>query len=392
MKRKIAVFTGTRAEYGLLRSVIKKLASSPKLDVLLVCTGAHLSEKHGYTVTEIENDGVEIAAKIDILKFGNDAFATAKTVAYAIDAFSEWLHANKPDGILLLGDRYEAFAAASAAAMLQIPIAHISGGDVTLGAHDEYFRHCITKMAAIHFPACQSSAQRLVQLGESPESIYCVGGLGDENLRATKLLTKEQLSESINVNLDNPYALITFHPETAGNVKPHQQMTELLDALQHTNLTLIFTKANADAGGVVINDMLDVFCAQHKNSYAFQSLGMLRYLSAMKYAACVIGNSSSGVVETPTLGVPCVNIGDRQKGRIITSNVVCCAAKSADILNAINNCTGEAFSKIAKYVQSPYHGGNTSEKIVSHLEDFFTSSHCNDIKSFYDIKTKEGTL
>lgn len=389
--KKVAVFTGTRAEYGLLRPVIGLLFKSIVINPLICVTGAHLKEEFGNTVAEIESDNIKIAKKIDILKFGTDKQATAKTVGFAIEQFTAWLVEEKPDAVLLLGDRYEIFAAASAAAMLQIPIAHISGGDVTLGASDEFYRHCITKMAALHFPSCEDSAKRIIQLGEEKRRVHCVGGLGDENLRRLKLMGKAQLSKSLSLNLDTPFLLVTFHPETAGNASPCQQMQALLDALSQFDMTVIFTKANADAGGEEINQMLDEYCKQNINSFAFTSLGLLRYLSAMRHCAAVVGNSSSGVVETPTLKKPCVNIGNRQKGRIICNNVICCTADKQNIYKAIKNAISPSFANKAKNTVSPYYGGATSKKIVHILESFLSSSLYGKTKCFCDINaTEEG--
>ena len=232
-KKTVCVVTGTRAEYGLLRGVVKKLAQSRTLAVRLVVTGAHLAQEFGMTVREIEADGVPIAARIPILKFGTGtALATAKTTAYALEQFIDYFTAHRPDMVLVLGDRYEIFAVGQAAALLGIPLAHISGGDVTYGAADDYFRHCLTKMASLHFPACEEYAARVVRMGEAPETVHCVGGLGDENIRSLPLLEKPALAQSLGLALARPYALVTYHPETAGGASPTAQFEALLRA-QH---------------------------------------------------------------------------------------------------------------------------------------------------------------
>ena len=386
-KKTVAVITGTRAEYGLLRPVLQKMQKSKILSPRLVVTGAHLSAAFGNTVGEIEADGIAIAARIEILKFGCGRLATARTVAYAIDKFSEYFTAHRPDAVLVLGDRYEIFAAGTAAALLEIPLAHISGGDVTYGAADEYFRHCLTKMASIHFPSCETYARRLIAMGENPATVHNVGGLGDENLRNLPLMDRDALAKSIGFDLSAPFALVTYHPETAGGASPVMQFQALLSALEKTSLRCIFTKANADAGGTEINAAIDAACAaQPQRFIAFTSMGVVRYLSAMRFAALVIGNSSSGVVETPTLGVPTVNIGDRQKGRIVCDNVLCCGAGEAEISTAIAAALTPAFATKAKATVSPYTGTNTSGKIVALLEDFVIQP-CTP-KAFYDI-TKE---
>ncbi|MEG1365980.1 MAG: UDP-N-acetylglucosamine 2-epimerase [Oscillospiraceae bacterium] len=384
MKKTIAVFTGTRAEYGLLRPVLQKMLASKIITPLLVVTGAHLHSEFGNTIGEIENDKMPIAAKIDIMRYGTGTLATAKTIALAIDLFSAWLYEKKPDAVLVLGDRYEIFAAATAAAALGIPLAHISGGDVTKGANDDFYRHAITKMAKVHFPSCEEYARRLIRMGEPPESVHNVGGLGDENIRSLPLLSKNALCESLGISDINEYCLVTFHPETGTNTDASEQMHALLGALYPLDMAIIFTKANADAGGDKINAMLDAFCEKKDNAYAFASLGVMRYLSAMKYCKAVIGNSSSGVVETPTMQVPCVNIGERQSGRIISGNIICCKAEKNEIACAIEKACSKEFGNIAKAVQSPYNGGDTSGKIVKIIEGIIESPSLREPKAFYD--------
>lgn len=391
-KKTVCVVTGTRAEYGLLRGVVKSLAQSDVLAVRLVVTGAHLAQEFGMTVREIEEDGVPIAARIPILKFGTGtALATARTTAYALEQFIEYFTAHRPDMVLVLGDRYEIFAAGQAAALLGIPLAHISGGDVTLGAADDYFRHCLTKMASLHFPACEEYAARVVRMGEAPETVHCVGGLGDENIRSLPLLGKDDLAQSLGLSLARPYALVTYHPETAGGASPAAQFRALLRALESFDgLDVIFTKANADAGGAAINALIDEACAQKPGSWvAFTSLGVLRYLSAMKYAAAVVGNSSSGVVETPTFRVPAVNIGARQKGRIICANVLCCEADEAGIRAALETALSPAFRQKAAGAKSPYDGGPTAARITAALEQWAQSPAFGRPKTFYDAPCKE---
>lgn len=392
-KKTVCVVTGTRAEYGLLRGVVQKLAQSETLAVRLVVTGAHLCEEFGMTVREIEADGVPIAARIPILKFGTGtALATAKTTAFALEQFIRYFSAHRPDVVLVLGDRYEIFAVGQAAALLGIPLAHISGGDVTYGAADDYFRHCLTKMASIHFPACEEYAARVIRMGEAPETVHCVGGLGDENIRKLPLMGKDALAQSLGISLQEPYALVTYHPETAGGASPTEQFRALLGALESfAQLHVIFTKSNADAGGASINALIDEACAQKPGRWAaFTSLGVLRYLSAMKYAAAVVGNSSSGVVETPTFGVPTVNIGTRQKGRIICDNVLCCNADEQSIRSAVATALSPAFRRKASGAKSPYNGGETAGRIVAALEHWVQSPAFGRPKTFYDAPSYKG--
>ena len=382
----ITVVTATRAEYGLLRPVIQKLAASKTLTLQLVVTGAHLCPRLGATVAEIEADGLPIAARLPI--FSDDAGEpAARTIARTLTVFDDHFAARRPDAVLLLGDRFEIFAVAAAAAARHIPIAHISGGDVTLGAADEYYRHCITKMAAVHFPSCADSARRLVRMGEDPARVFCVGGLGDENIRTLPKMTRQELCTSTGFDLMQPFALVTFHPETgAGAPDPAVQSAALCRAMDAVeNVFWLITGSNADAGGQVCTAAMQAFAAAHPGRAGFvQSLGLRRYLSAMQYAALVAGNSSSGVVETPTFGVPAVNIGSRQAGRILCANVLSCPGGAAAIEAALRTALTPAFAAKAKTARSPYFGGDTSGKIVRVLERLTGSSLLAAPKPFYD--------
>ena len=384
-KYKIAVVTGTRAEYGLLSPVIKKIQKAEKLELQLIVTGSHLSAQHGETVKEIEKDGVPVFAKIPIIKFENTPQGTAQTTGYAIQAFAQQLEESKPDAVLVLGDRYEVFAAATATAVLGIPLVHISGGDVTLGAQDEFFRHAVSKMAKLHFPSNEESAHHLCRMGEEPFRVHNVGGLGDENIRNTKLPTKAELEQSINFDLSGEFALVTYHPETVQGANPKKQMQELLNALNaYPNLKLLFTKANADAGGDIINTMLDEYCAERENAVAVASLGLQRYLCAMQACSVVIGNSSSGVVETPTFKKPTVDIGDRQAGRHRSANVIHCGATQAEITKAIETALSKQFAQTASTAVSIYDGGDTSGQIVQILTQWLECETFAKAKQFYD--------
>lgn len=383
----LAVVTGTRAEYGLLRPVIKKLQNHPIIQCNLIATGAHLKVEYGNTIREIENDCVNIGEKIDILSMevpeGREG--TAQRTALALHSFITVFSENRPDAVLLLGDRYEIFAVAQAAALLDIPIAHISGGDVTHGADDDWFRHCITKMAKLHFPSCEEYRRRIIRMGEQPGCVYNVGGLGDENIRNLVLYSRKYLEESLEIALPNPYALVTFHPETASNVSVDEQIEALLQAIEKTpHLFYLITKANADAGGERLNRRLEEFCKTHENAVLHSSLGVVRYLSAMKYAALVVGNSSSGVVETPSFGVPTVDIGQRQAGRLRCKNVIHSDMKANEIANAIEMALEPSFAQKAKLEASPYNGGDTSGKIVALLEKYLKSGSWKAPKIFYD--------
>ena len=382
----IAVVTATRAEYGLLRPVIGKLAASPTLELELLVTGAHLCPRLGATVSEIEADGFPIAARLPI--FSDDAAEpVALTIARTLTVFDGWFAVHRPDLVLLLGDRFEIFAVAAAAAARHIPIAHISGGDVTLGAADEYYRHCITKMAAAHFPSCADSARRLVRMGEDPARVFCVGGLGDENIRTLPKMTRQELCKSTGFALMQPFALVTFHPETGANAPdPALQVQALCTAMERVgNVFWLITGSNADAGGQICTAAMQAFAAAHPDRAGFvQSLGLKRYLSAMSFAALVAGNSSSGVVETPTFGVPTVNIGNRQAGRIQCANVLSCPGDADAIEQALRTALTPEFAVTARTARSPYGGGDTSGKIVRVLQRLAGSELLTTAKPFYD--------
>ena len=380
--RSICVVTATRAEYGLLRPVVQKLEASADLQLRLVVTGAHLCPRLGLTVTEIEKDGFAIDARLPI--FTDDAAEpVAQTLARTLTVFDEYFAQNAPDCLLVLGDRCEIFAVATAAAARHIPIAHISGGDVTLGAADEYYRHCISKMAAVHFASCADSAARLVRLGEAPDRVFCVGGLGDENIRTLPKLSREALCASTGFALMQPFALVTYHPETSADAgSPAAQCQALCRAMESVpGIFWLMTGSNADAGGQVCSDTLRAFAAAHPDRAGFvQNLGLQRYLSAMQYASLVAGNSSSGVVETPTFQVPTVNIGKRQAGRLICANVLGCAPDADAIAETMRKALSPEFAAVAATAKSPYNGGDTSAKICAVLRSFDFSAP----KSFYD--------
>ncbi len=384
--KKVFVVTSTRADYGLLRPVIKRLEKEQNIDLVIVATGTHLKQEYGNTIEEIRKDGFEPKYKIDILKFGNDELSVAKTIAYTVQQFTDIFAQDKPDLLLVLGDRYEIFAVCTAASALSVPIAHISGGDVTVGAKDDFYRHCITAMSNIHFPSCKDSYQRLLRLGQHPNTVFNVGGLGDENIKNISLMTQQELEQSLEVNNLTPFFLITYHPETQKSTSPKEDMNNLFYALDKMEgYNLIFTKSNADAGGEIINKMIDDYCS--KNSHrakAFFSLGLKRYLSAMSIAAVVVGNSSSGVVETPTFKVPCVNIGDRQKGRYIAENVICTKTNKDDILKGLQKAVSKEFKALADTAKSPYDNGCVpSKEIVAKISEYLSSDK-NTVKIFYD--------
>ena len=384
--KKVFVITSTRADYGLLRPVIKRLDKAENITTVIVATGTHVKKEYGYTIDEIRADGFEPQYQIDILKFGNDDTAVAKTIAYTVSRFTEIFSSDRPDLVLVLGDRYEMFAVCTAASALGVPIAHISGGDVTVGAKDDFYRHCMTAMSNIHFPSCVESCQRLYRLGQHPDIVYNVGGLGDENIKNLPLMSVEELENSLDFKNLRPFFLITYHPETQKGQSPKQDMENLFYALDKMEgYNLIFTKSNADAGGELINKMVDDYCEKNSSrAKAFFSLGLKRYLSAMSIAAAVIGNSSSGVVETPTFKVPTVNIGDRQKGRYIAQNVICTKDDKDSILAGLAKALSAEFAPIAATAKSPYDKGCVPSAEITRIIVEYVNSNHNTVKTFYD--------
>lgn len=382
--KEIAVITATRAEYGLLKPVILALQASPAFRVSVLVTGAHLSEAFGYTVREIEQDQIPIAARIPILSDSDSPRGVSQTMSNALLGFSAYFEAHRPDAVMVLGDRYEILAVCCAAMNARIPILHLHGGETTQGAIDEAIRHSITKMSFLHFTSNAQHRKRVIQLGEQPDRVFDVGAPGVENALHLPLLTKEELAQSIGFPLKRSYAIVTFHPVTLENASPEQQLSELFAAMDTFDLDYIITKSNADAGGQAINRAIDAYAKMRSNVAAFDSLGLVRYLSAVKYSAAVIGNSSSGIIEAPSFGVPTVNIGDRQKGRMQAQSIIQCKPEKADICRAMSLALSKPFRETAAHVRNPYGDGNTSQKIVSILEREF-SKEIDLKKTFYDI-------
>ncbi len=385
-KKKIVVVTATRAEYGLLRPVIRKLKESEYFQVELAVTGMHLSSEFGFTYQEIEQDGLSIDNKVDILLSSDTPVAMSKAMGLALISFSEYFERSKPDAIMVLGDRYELLAVCCAAMNARIPIFHLHGGETTEGAIDEAIRHAITKMSFFHFTSTEEYRRRVIQMGEHPDRVFNVGATGVENVLYEKLLSKNELEKSLNYVLDSPYAVVTFHPVTLENDTAKQQMQELLYAMdEHPEYIYICTKANADAGGRAINLMLDNYAMCRKNVAVYESLGMRRYLSALKYAVMVIGNSSSGIVEVPLFGIPTINIGDRQKGRIQAESIINCQPDRGEISKSIKIAQSAEFKEIAKKTRNPYGNGSTSSAILEILKERFAECPLNLKKKFFDL-------
>ncbi len=383
--KQICIVTTTRADYGLLLPVINKFVHKKNMGVKLAVTGTHLSLEFGLTVTEIEKDDLEIAVKLPILEKGDSPLDISKTMANALVAFAEYFEKSKPDLVVVLGDRYETLAIACAAHNAKIPIAHLYGGETTEGAVDEAYRHAITKMSALHFTSTEQYRKRVIQLGEQPDTVYNVGAIGVENVLQVPLMSREQLQGEIGFDLSKPYAVGTFHPVTLENNSAEEQVQELIHAIDiRHDLQYLFTKANSDANGRIINAELERYAQSHHNVKLVASLGMVRYLSAIKYSAFVIGNSSSGIIEVPSFKVPTINIGDRQKGRIAAESVIHCAPLASSIIASIDKALSEDFRLKAVHAKNPYEKAGTSESIVKHIIGRLNST-ISLKKKFYDI-------
>ena len=382
--KKICAVTGSRAEYGLLRWVMEGIKKSKLLNLQLIVTGMHLLPEFGLTANSIVNDGFNIDKKIEMLLSSDTPVGITKSMGIGLIGFAEALNELKPDLLLVLGDRFEILTAVNAALLARIPIAHIHGGESTEGAIDEAIRHSITKMSHIHFVASRTYKNRVIQLGENPNTVYNVGGLGIDNFIKLNLLDKSSLEKAIEFKLKNKNLLITFHPVTLENNTSKNQMNELLHSLSELKDTgLIFTMPNADTDSRVLFKMIQDFIRKNKNAIVFSSLGQLRYLSCIKYVDAVIGNSSSGLIEVPYLKKPTINIGDRQRGRLKAGTVIDCNPKRLSISKAIKKALSNDFKSKIKDCISPYGNGGGSEKIVKIIEEY----NLNDIlkKNFYNI-------
>jgi len=384
--KKICVITATRAEYGLLKPLMDRIKADGELELQIAVTGMHLSPEFGLTYRQIEEDGFLIDDKIEILLSSDTPVGISKSMGLAMIGFSESFAKLVPDMVVALGDRYEMFAAVSAACVAKIPVAHIHGGETTEGAFDEAFRHSITKMSYLHFTSAQPYKDRVVRLGEHPERVFNVGAIGLENVKNLKFLSKEQLEKAIGFTFGEKTALVTFHPVTLEADTSAEQFDQLLRALDRIqDMKVIFTKANADTYGRVINLMIDDYVkANRSKAAAFDSMGQIRYLSAMKHADVVVGNSSSGIIEAPSFHVPTVNIGDRQKGRIQAESVINCEPEADDIVRAIRKGFSEQFSKKIKNIVNPYGEGNASQKILHVMKDFLQGNRIDLKKKFYE--------
>ena len=383
--RNICVITGTRAEYGLLYWTMKALQEDKRVNLSLYVTGMHLSPEFGLTYKKILEDGFVISENVETVLSSDSPVGISKSIGLGVISFSEVFERTKPDMILVLGDRYEIFAACTAAMIARIPIAHCHGGEATEGLIDEAIRHSITKMSQIHFTSTEEYRKRVIQLGEQPANVYNVGALGIENINKLKLFSRAEFEESIGFKLNKINFLVTFHPVTLDNASTEAQFKELLAALdQFEETTIIFTKPNSDTDSRVIIQLIDDYVKNNnRKAIAFTSLGQLRYLSAIQYMDVVIGNSSSGLIEVPSFGKSTINIGDRQQGRVKGISVIDCEPREEDILDSIRKALSPAFTEQLKSSENPYGKNNSSVEICRVL----TSTPLKDIvkKQFYNL-------
>lgn len=383
MNRNVAVFTGTRAEYGLLYWLMKDIQSSQSMNLQVIVSGMHLSPEFGETWRSIEADGFDIDAKVEMLLSSDSDVGVVKSMGLGTLGFADALDRLRPEILIVLGDRFEALAIVQAALIMRIPVAHLHGGEITEGAFDDAIRHAITKMAFFHFVAAEPYRQRVIQMGESPERVFNVGAVGLDHLLRSPRMTPDELSQSLDFTLDGPFLLVTYHPVTALEEDPVRSFNALLSALdQFPEHKVILTYPNADNGGRAIIPLLEEYAQRSPERVkAIPSLGFRRYLSVVALADAVVGNSSSGIIEVPAFGVPTVNIGARQTGRLSSSSVINCAADAESIGNSIRLALNESFAETCKKAVNPYGAGNAVRGIMDVLERFDGEYH----KSFHDL-------
>lgn len=382
--RKICVITGTRAEFGLLRPLIELIANDKELQLQLIATGMHLSPEFGYTLNEIIDAGFVVDKKVECLLSSDSSVGVSKTIALAVSGFADALAELTPDLVVVLGDRTEILGAVIATAMANIPIAHLYGGETTEGAYDEAIRHSITKFSHLHFTSTEAYRKRVIQLGEYPDTVFNVGAIGIDAIKKLPLLDRAAFEQSIGFKLKKRNVLITYHPVTLEKEAPIETFENVLTALDElTDTTLIFTHANSDKNGRIINKMITEYVSSHKDkAVEFKSLGQLRYLSALQFVDFVIGNSSSGMTEVPAFYIPTINIGDRQKGRINCESVINSNNSLEDIKKSITFALDKTFREKIQQQELLYGNGTTAEKILQIIKEH---NHISIKKSFYNI-------
>ena len=383
-KKKICIFTGGRAEYGILRPLLEEIKISKNLDLSLIVSGMHMSREFGLTYKVIEKDGFRCDEKIEIILSSDTPVAVSKSVGLGLISFSEALNRIKPDLLLLLGDRFETFSVASAAMISRIPIAHIQGGEMTYGAIDDHFRHAITKMSQIHFVATNNYKKRVIQLGEHPQNVFNVGALNVDSMKKIRVLKRSEVEKRIKVSLQKRTILVTFHPITLEKENTENYFKNIIQALDYfKDCNVIFTKTNADTEGRIINSLIDEYKVNNSNVSSFVSMGQELYVSTLKYVDLVLGNSSSGIIETPTFKVPTVNVGDREKGRIMAKNIINCDYSKDKIKKAILKGLSKNFKTKIKNMKSPYDNGETAKKICKIIQKYKIPD--NTKKEFYNL-------
>jgi GDP/UDP-N,N'-diacetylbacillosamine 2-epimerase (hydrolysing) len=384
MNRKICIITGTRAEYSLLRWVMQGIKDDNELTLQIIATGMHLSPEFGLTYKAIEQDGFQIDRKVEMLTSSDTPVGVAKSMGLGMIGFADALHELQPDLIVVLGDRFEIFSAVSAALVARIPVAHLHGGETTEGAFDEALRHSITKMSHLHFVAAEPYRQRVIQLGEQPDRVFLVGGLGIDNIKCLQLLDRATLEASLDFKLGVKSLLITFHPVTLEKATAEKQMEALLAALEELKDTqLIFTLPNADTDGRLLIKMVQSFVAKNTNARSYDSLGQLRYLSCISHVDGVVGNSSSGLIEVPSFKKGTINIGDRQRGRLQAKSVINCEPRRESITTALLKLYSADFQTSLHKVINPYGEGGASTKVVNTLKYYPVEDIVK--KFFYDL-------
>lgn len=385
--RKICIFTGTRAEYGIMSRLFRMIADDPELQLQVIATNMHLSPEFGLTYKEIEADGFHIDKKVEMLLSSDTANGTVKSMGLATIGFADALEDLKPDLAVILGDRYEMLCAAQACLIYNIPIAHIAGGGITEGAYDDAIRHCITKMSHLHFTSTEEHRNRVIQLGEQPDRVFWSGSLGVNNIRNEEIMPLNELEDSIKFELGKKYLLITFHPTTMENGSAEAQCEALLDALSEINAEyqLLFTLPNSDTNGRIITAKVKEYVAKHpENAFAITSLGKKRYYSALKYATAVIGNSSSGLIEAPIFNIPTLNIGNRQEGRTRCESIIDVPATYKTIKEGLRKAISDEYQEIAAKVNSPYEKAGSVELVFNTIKSYPLDGITK--KKFYDLK------
>lgn len=384
--RKICFFTGTRAEYGIMSRLMKAVNDAPDCQLQIVATNMHLSPEFGLTYREIEADGLKIDKKVVMLLSSDTPNAVVKSMGLGTIGFADALEDLRPDLCVILGDRYEMLAAAQSALIYQIPIAHIGGGGITEGAYDDSIRHCITKISHLHFPSTEKCRKRILQMGEQPQNVFCVGSLGVDNILHNPVMSRQELEESIGFDLGEKYLLVTFHPVTTEKNTAKEQCANLLKALESvcSDYKLLFTLPNSDTDGRVIISLINDFVEKdRKKRFAIQSLGKKRYYSALKFASAVVGNSSSGIVEAPSFHIPTLNIGDRQKGRERSKSIIDVAATLEEMKKGLEIVLTPESMEVAKLSKNVFEGANTMDNIFKVISTYPLENLKQ--KHFYDI-------